>query len=926
VCIQPEAGTESIIVKLKKEYFGLVNDIFVCFAYCVPSSSQVLHRAHMPDDLFEDLNAKLARYSALGDLILMGDLNSRTYGLHDCIQQDNSHLPLPQMYPADTVGTFERHSLDRNVNVYGRKFIELCRSVPLRILNGRKLGDLMGNYTCINSRGSSVVDYGAVSPSLFSAVPAFQVHHLLPQVSDHTALTLWLSVNARIEPPAEDYNFINKPDKVVWNKQLEDAFKYSMQSPDCQGALSGFLATGILPNQSSVDHAAQFLCNVLKHSANVAGMQLKKGTVPRRCARPDQRPRVRPPRWHGAACQQAKQSITLTSKLLSQYPNNAFLRGRLFTETKYYKKLVKQTQKSFLSNMFDELDSVQQSDPRRYMDLVRALRQGSHDKATPSDTASVPPGEWLQHFTELLGSVRQLTAEEQRMRDFVSANADRLASDLDRPIQRAELLNCIKKLKNNKATGFDGICNEMLKCCAETLCRPLLLLFNTMLTHNIYVTAFKQDILGPLHKAGAKTDCNNFRGICVSSNVGKLFKSILRYRLEEKCRQEAFIPLEQCSGKSNTRTADHLMVFKHIITKYVKNENRTLYACFFDLAKAYDKTNRTQLFYRLLTEYSIGGKYLKILQNIYTDNMMHVKLDQGLTQPFKTTVGVFQGCNLSNILFNLYTGKLPGVYDAECDPVYIQDRPVHALCWADDAVVLSLSQAGLQRSIDRTVAHYSSLGLSINVKKTKVLVFNKRGLGPNYFKKLHFSANGQRLELAERYTYLGSVFIPSGAVYAAADQLVAKCSRAWFATSNVIFQHKKMPVDRALKLVDSIVLPVGLYASEFLAPLSLSKPCLSSKESLLRAWESYRLETVNQRVCRMILSVHKKTSRLAVLGELGRYPVLLKSLHSSLMYEWSIRKHQAGTLLGLAVAEMAASTQDSWLSRVRTIQSLLLLM
>jgi hypothetical protein len=41
------------------------------------------------------------------------------------------------------------------------------------------------------------------------------------------------------------------------------------------------------------------------------------------------------------------------------------------------------------------------------------------------------------------------------------------------------------------------------------------------------------------------------------------------------------------------------------------------------------------------------------------------------------------------------------------------------------------------------------------------------------------------------------------------------------------------------------------------------------------------------------------------------------------MYEWSIRKHQAGTLLGLAVAEMAASGQDSWLSRVRTIQSLL---
>ena len=51
--------------------------------------------------------------------------------------------------------------------------------------------------------------------------------------------------------------------------------------------------------------------------------------------------------------------------------------------------------------------------------------------------------------------------------------------------------------------------------------------------------------------------------------------------------------------------------------------------------------------------------------------------------------------------------------------------------------------------------------------------------------------------------------------------------------------------------------------------------------------------------------------------------MILKSLHQSLMYEFSIRKHQSGSLLGLAVAEMASSGQDSWLSRVRSVQTLL---
>ena len=141
------------------------NDIYVCFAYCVPISSAVLQRDHMPDDLFEDLNSKLARYEQRGDLILMGDLNSRTANLEDFFENDsNEYMPVTNIY-LDTEYTFVRNSLDEKVNGYGRKFLDMCRSLPLRILNGRKVGDLLGNFTCLNSRGRSVVDYCASSPA-----------------------------------------------------------------------------------------------------------------------------------------------------------------------------------------------------------------------------------------------------------------------------------------------------------------------------------------------------------------------------------------------------------------------------------------------------------------------------------------------------------------------------------------------------------------------------------------------------------------------------------------------------------------------------------------------------------------------------------------------------------------------------------------
>ena len=57
-----------------------------------------------------------------------------------------------------------------------------------------------------------------------------------------------------------------------------------------------------------------------------------------------------------------------------------------------------------------------------------------------------------------------------------------------------------------------------------------------------------------------------------------------------------------------------------------------------------DTVDRSILFYKLLSKYQIGGKFLKLLSQMYEVNQMFVKLTAGLAQPFSTTVGVKQGC------------------------------------------------------------------------------------------------------------------------------------------------------------------------------------------------------------------------------------------------------------------------------------------
>ena len=43
------------------------------------------------------------------------------------------------------------------------------------------------------------------------------------------------------------------------------------------------------------------------------------------------------------------------------------------------------------------------ADPKSYMHLVRAIREGTHDRSWTADTDAVEASDWFEHFKELLG-------------------------------------------------------------------------------------------------------------------------------------------------------------------------------------------------------------------------------------------------------------------------------------------------------------------------------------------------------------------------------------------------------------------------------------------------------------------------------------------------------------------------------------------
>ena len=83
---------------------------------------------------------------------------------------------------------------------------------------------------------------------------------------------------------------------------------------------------------------------------------------------------------------------------------------------------------------------------------------------------------------------------------------------------------------------------------------------------------------------------------------------------------------------------------------------------------------------------------------------------------------------------------------------------------------------------------------------------------------------------------------------------------------------------------------------------------------------------MNQSCARILLSVHRKASRLAVLGELGRHPLAVRAMAHCLNYRLCLASKPVNSLLGRTMCEMTRMAQtgvDCWLSRANKMAELL---
>jgi hypothetical protein len=255
-------------------------------------------------------------------------------------------------------------------------------------------------------------------------------------------------------------------------------------------------------------------------------------------------------------------------------------------------------------------------------------------------------------------------------------------SALDEPVDMEEMCAAVKKGKEKKSSGCEGICAEFFTKTLDVTKQEMVEVVNYMYTDGEVTDAQKYGIIVCMPKKTHPVEFADYRTLKLSNANYKLLTRVIAHRLRP-WMDDLLHPTKDCGRRGQT-IFDAVASVRDIVA-YSEVTKVPMCLLTIDCKEAFDRISHEYLFV-VLTAYGFSERFRNRLQKICGNATSTLHMNGYRSRKIRIDSSVRQGCPLSMTLFTLCINPLIVALDKKLAGVRMGKSSTKSkvLAYADD--------------------------------------------------------------------------------------------------------------------------------------------------------------------------------------------------------------------------------------------------
>jgi exonuclease III len=421
-----------------------------------------------------------------------------------------------------------------------------------------------------------------------------------------------------------------------------------------------------------------------------------------------------------------------------------------------------------------------------------------------------------QAFRNYYSGLYEEEATDEHIQDDLMQYAKRLEDEdrdkLDTPLTLAELRQAVNGMAKEKSPGPDGLTSEFYQHFFPILGQLLLRVYENSFANNRLPPSLNTSYITLIPKGDAdKTQMKNYRPISLLNTDYKVLTKSLTNRL--KRYMATLVHEDQQASVPDRNIQKHTHFIRDIIS-YTHERNSYSSILSLDQEKAFDRVSHSYLI-KTLSVNNLGKYFIDWIKIIYSNPDSKILLNHTLTESFKLTRSVRQGCPLSPLLYVLVLEPLLEKIrqDKDIKGTFIpNNKEQKLLAYADDTAFFPSTESSIIKIIETFTYFGKGCGAKINLQKSSIM-----GIGR--WKERHALASG--LPVVKEIKIYGITFLnkPNVTHKPTWDKLITKITEMLER-----FKYKTATIFGRSVIVNTFIIPKIIYiATAFNLPPKIIK-------------------------------------------------------------------------------------------------------